>query len=195
MAKLPDLPGSAPILETKPFDKNEFQSEMAFSGFRPGSITGQQEKFVHLVVSGMSNAAAAAAVGGTAQNALWWGKMPAVAAAMEYFRAKNRAKLNFTIETAHTMLMEAWGNCKDATEQVSVVKELVKLHGVAAPPRAQQVDININNQKQVERAPDHKLLELAGVDVNYLVPVPKVRAQAPVIEAEFTETPPEKAAE
>jgi len=168
---------------------------MPYIGFRPGSLSGQQEKFVHLVVSGMSNGAAALAVGSAAKMGNEWVKTPAVEAAIEHFRGKNRDKLNFTIETAHTMLMEAWGNCKDATEQVSVVRELVKLHGVAVPAKTQQIDININNQKQVERAPDHKLLELAGVSANYLVPVPKVRAQAPVIEAEFTETPPAKAAE
>ncbi len=187
MGKILDLPGSAALLETRPFDKAEFQSELPYMGFRPGDLTSQQEKFVHLVVSGMSNSAAAVAVGANPNTGSAWVKLPHIEAAMEHFRSKNREKLNFTIETAHSMLLEAWSNCKDATEQVSVVRELVKLHGVAVPPKPQQVDVNINNKKQVERAPDARLLELAGVDANYLVPPPKVRVQQPVIDAEFTE--------
>ena len=192
MGKIPDLPGSAALLETTPYDKAAFQSEIPYMGFRPGELTSQQEKFVHLVVSGMSNSAAAVAVGANPNTGSTWVKQPHIEAALEYFRSKNREKLNFTIETAHSMLLEAWSNCKDATEQVSVVRELVKLHGVAVPPKVQQVDINITNKKQVERAPDAKLLELAGVGVDYLVPPPKVRAPQPVIDAEFTEAPPAK---
>lgn len=191
MAKISDIPGSAALLETKPFDKAEFQSELPYMGFRPGDLSSQQEKFVHLVVSGMSNGAAAVAVGAAAKTGNEWSKLPHIEAAMEHFRSKNREKLNFTIETAHSMLLEAWSNSKDATEQVAVVRELIKLHGVAVAPKVQQVDINITNKKQVERAPDAKLLEMAGVSADYLVPPPKVRAQPqPIIDAEFTETPP-----
>ena len=191
MGKIPDIPGPAALLETKPFDKAEFQSELPYMGFKPGDLSSQQEKFVHLVVSGMSNGAAAVAVGATAKTGNEWSKLPHIEAAMEHFRSKNREKLNFTIETAHSMLLEAWSNSKDATEQVAVVRELIKLHGVAVAPKVQQVDINITNKKQVERAPDAKLLEMAGVSADYLSPPPKVRAQPqPIIDAEFTETPP-----
>lgn len=183
-----DLQKLAHELLPKPFDKNEFQAEMPYIGFQPGTLTGQQEKFVHFVVSGMANGAAAVAVGASASTGAKWVALPVIAAAIEYFRSKNREKLDFTIETAHSMLMEAWSNCKDATEQVAVVREMVKLHGVAAPPKPQDVNINITNPKQVERASDAKLLEMAGVDPTYLRPEPKVRkAPEPIIDAAFTE--------
>jgi hypothetical protein len=89
------------------------------------------------------------------------------------------------------MLMEAWTNSKDATEQVAVVRELVKLHGVAVAPKPTEVNINVTNRKQVERASDEKLLELAGVEATYLLPIPKNRAKVeqPVIEADYSEIP------
>ena len=188
--RIPDI--VSPLLEKKPFDKNEFESHLPYMGFVPGTLTSQKEKFVHLVVSGMSNGAAGVAVGVTPMTASRWvNEDENVQKALEYFRQKNRDKLDFSIETAHTMLMEAWTNCKDATEQVSVVRELVKLHGVAVAPKPQEVNINVTNRKQVERASDAQLLELAGVDASYLLPTPKVRARVeqPVIEAEFSEVP------
>lgn len=186
--RIPDI--SAPLLEKEPFDKNEFESHLPYMGFVPGTLTSQKEKFVHLVVSGMTPTAAGVAVGVTAMAASrWMREDPNIPKAIEYFRQKNRDKLDFSIETAHTMLMEAWTNCKDATEQVSVVRELVKLHGVAVAPKPTEVNINVTNRKQVERASDEKLLELAGVDASYLLPTPRVRAKVeqPVIEAEFSE--------
>ena len=177
------------LAATQPFDRNEFDAELPYMGFRPGVLSGQQEKFVHLVVSGMPNAAAAVAVGAPTTQATSWMKKPEIIAAIEYFRDKNREKLNFTIETAHSMLMEAWTNSKDATEQVAVVRELVKLHGVAVAPKPQEVNINVTNRKQVERASDEKLLELAGVEATYLLPIPKKRDKLaePVIEADYSE--------
>ena len=172
----------------QPFDQMEFEGHMPYMGFQPGSLNPQKEKFVHLYVSGMTAPAAAVAVGAkSTMGQLWLREDETVKKAVEYFREKNREKLDFTIETAHTMLMEAWTNSKDATEQVAVVRELVKLHGVAAAPKPQEVNINISNRKQVERASDEKLLELAGVDPNYLRPVPRIRKQEPIIDAEFSE--------
>lgn len=174
----------------QPFDRAEFESHAPYIGFKPGDLTAQQEKFVHLIVSGMPPKAAAVAVGLAVAAAGGLLGKPVIQAAIHYFRDKNREKLDFTIETAHSMLMEAWTNSKDATEQVAVVRELVKLHGVAAAPKAQDVNININNPRQVERAPDEKLIEMAGMAADYLRPIPKKRVPAPepeVVDAVFEE--------
>jgi hypothetical protein len=46
----------------------------------------------------------------------------------------------------------------------------VKLHGLAAPENATQVNININGTKQLERMTDEDLLKIAGKDLDYLEP-------------------------
>lgn len=185
MAEKPLTPLAHELLP-KPYDKAEMQAELPYAGFRPGDLTTQQEKFVHLVVSGMPVGAAGTAVGITPQAAYNWHKQDKIVAAIEHFRGKNREKLDFGIEKAHTMLMEAWSNCKDATEQVSVVRELVKLHGVAVAPKPQEVNINIQGPKQLERASDAQLLEAAGMSVDSLLPK-RSRAKEPIVDAEFTE--------
>lgn len=194
MAEKP-LPPLAHELMPKPYDQAEMQAELPYAGFRPGDLTAQQEKFVHLVISGMPIGAAGVAVGIVPGTASAWHRDPKVVAALDYFRSKNREKLDFGIEKAHSMLMEAWTNCKDATEQVSVVRELVKLHGVAAAPKPQQVDINIRGPKQLERASDADLLEAAGMSADALLPQrsrPKaVVAEEAPIEVAFTEVRPE----
>lgn len=185
-----DLPKPDPslLLQVEEFSKVAMDVELKYAGIDPSKLTGQQEKFIHLIVSGMPNTAAAIAVGAEPATARRWLRDPGFAEVVEHFREKNRQKLEFTIETAHSMLMEAWTNSKDATEQVAVVRELVKLHGVAAAPKPQEVNINITNRKQVERASDEQLLELAGVDDTYLNPVPKIRHKPePIVDAEFVE--------
>ena len=47
---------------------------------------------------------------------------------------------------------------------------LVKLHGLAIPDKATQVNININGTKQLERMSDEDLLKIAGKDLDYLEP-------------------------
>lgn len=190
MAEKPLTPLAHELLP-KPYDKAEMQAELPYAGFRPGDLTTQQEKFVHLVVSGMPAGAAATAVGmPVAAGAGLMGR-PLIKAAIEHFRGKNREKLDFGIEKAHSMLMEAWSNSKDATEQVAVVRELVKLHGVAAAPKPQEVNINLTGGKQIERASDQQLLEAAGMTIDMLLPkrAPRTTEEPPVVEAEFTEVP------
>jgi len=49
---------------------------------------------------------------------------------------------------------------------------LVKLHGLATPDNATQVNINIDaTPKQLERMSDEDLLKIAGKDSSYLEPM------------------------
>lgn len=191
MVDAPEAPPKLPheLLLPEEYNRAEFESHLPYMGFQPGELNSQQEKFVHLVVSGMPPGAAAVAVGMPAAAGGGLMGRDIIKKAIEFFRNRNREKLDFTIETAHTMLMEAWTNSKDATEQVAVVRELVKLHGVAAPPKVQKVDINIQGPRQLERASDEDLLQAAGVAIDFLLPTrskPKKEPE-PIIDGEFTE--------
>lgn len=161
--------------------------DMAFLTLSP-----QKEKFVHYVVSGMSIRAAAVACGAAGATGDSWMRDSLVQRAIDHFREKNREKLEFTLENAHTMYMETFQLARDKEDPVAmknVVDSLVKLHGIAKAPQTQDINIKITNDRQAARLPDEQLLKEAGLSLDYLSPAPKRRRleAEPVTDAEFTE--------
>lgn len=149
----------------------EFQSHMPYMGISRGELTMQQEKLVSLICSGMSVAAAGRGAGYATRNAAYEAhQRPAVQKAIQYFREEMRESVKFTNENAHMMYMEAYNASANATEMKNTTDSLVKLHGLAAPENATQVNININGTKQLERMSDEDLLKIAGKDIDYLEP-------------------------
>jgi hypothetical protein len=152
-------------------ERTEFQSLMPYMGISRGSLTMQQEKLVSLIASGMSTAAAGRGAGYSSPQAAYAAaKVPSVQKALEYYREEMRETVKFTNQNAHMMYMEAYNASVNATEMKSTTDSLVKLHGLAAPENATQVNININGTKQLERMTDEDLLKIAGKDINYLEP-------------------------
>lgn len=149
----------------------EFQSHMPYMGISRGSLSMQQEKLVTLMASGMSTAAAGRGAGYSSPQAAYAAaKVPNIQKALEYYREEMRETVKFTNQNAHLMYMEAYNASVNATEMKSTTDSLVKLHGLAAPENATQVNININGTKQLERMSDEDLLKIAGKDINYLEP-------------------------
>jgi len=165
----------APQLESQSTDlvseHTEFQSHMPYMGISRGSLTMQQEKLVSLISSGMTTAAAGRGAGyASPQTAYQAAKIPAVLQALDYYRQEMREEVKFTNQHAHMMYMEAYNTSANATEMKNTTDSLVKLHGLAAPENATQVNININGTKQLERMSDEDLLKIAGKDLDYLEP-------------------------
>ena len=154
-------------------DTVEFESHMPYMGLSLGDLTIQQEKLVMLVLSGMTVAAAGRGAGYTNANAVYEAiKRPKVAQALEYFREQMREEVKFTAANAHVMYMDAYQSSATATEMKNTVDSLVKLHGLATPDNATQVNINIDaTPKQLERMSDEDLLKIAGKDASYLEPI------------------------
>jgi len=149
----------------------EFQSHMPYMGISRGSLTMQQEKLVTLMASGMSTAAAGRGAGySCSQTAYAAAKRPEIKKALDYFREELRETVKFSNQNAHMMYMEAYNASVNATEMKNTTDSLVKLHGLAVPDNAPQVNININGTKQLERMTDEDLLKIAGKDIHYLEP-------------------------
>ena len=149
----------------------EFQSQLPYMGLARGSLTMQQEKLVSLISSGMTIAAAGRGAGYSSPQATYAAaKVPDVQQAIDYFRQEMREEVKFTNQHAHMMYMEAYNTSANATEMKNTTDSLVKLHGLAAPENATQVNININGTKQLERMSDEDLLKIAGKDLDYLEP-------------------------
>ena len=149
----------------------EFQALKPYMGLNASDLTVQEERFVQLLVSGMSIAAAGRAAGYQSRNtALDVAKRPKVAQAIDYFRKEFIEEVKFSRTNAHTMYMDAWSSCANATEMKNTVDSLVKLHGLSTPEPSTQVNIQINGVKQLERMSDEELLKIAGQDADYLEP-------------------------
>lgn len=188
------LPRNISKLAPEPVEELSIAAELPYINpkFSPAMLTGQQEKFVHYVVSGMSVGAAATAVGLAPATGTLWMKREPIIQAIEHFRAKNRDKLEFTMEEAHKMYLDVYRLAEakeDPVAMKNVVDSLVKLHGIAAATKPQEVKITVTNQKQALRLTDEQLLEQAGLDPDHLTPVPKRRAPPPedIVDATYTE--------
>jgi len=72
-------------------------------------------------------------------------------------------EVGFSRKEAHDMLMQAYQNAATAGEQIQAVKEMINLHGIAAP---KQVDVKHTHEGTVslERMETKDLLELAGME-------------------------------
>jgi phage terminase small subunit len=141
-------------------------------GLTLNELTVQQEKLVSLIASGMTIAAAGRGAGySSSQSAYEAAKRPSVQKALQYFREQMREEVKFERQNAHLMYMDAYTASATATEMKNTVDSLVKLHGLATPDNATQVNININTTaKQLERLSDEELLKLAGKNNDYLQP-------------------------
>jgi len=166
------------MTETQPtteglMPSSEFQSHMPYAGLQHNALTIQQEKFVQYVSSGMTYAAAARASGYTnPERAYELVKNPKIAQAIDYFRTQMREEVKFNVVNAHSMYMDAYAQSATATEMKNTVDSLVKLHGLAKDNQPQtQVNVQINNIKQLERLTDEELLKIVGKDMQYLEPV------------------------
>jgi hypothetical protein len=149
----------------------EFQSIKPYMGLAVQELTIQEEKLVQLIVSGMSAAAAGRAAGyKSGDAALKASKRPKCQQAIQYLRNEFREEVNFTKTNAHSMYMDTWTSCANATEMKNTVDSLVKLHGLSTPDPSTQVTINVTNSKQLERMTDAELLRLTGQDIDYLEP-------------------------
>jgi phage terminase small subunit len=143
---------------------------MPYMGLTLGDLTVQQERFVLYMARGMTIAAAGRAAGYSCHQAAYEAaKRPAVVKALGFLREQFREEVKFTRAHAHAMYLDAYNAAATSTEMKNSVDSLVKLHGLAAPDHATQININVN-PAQMERMSDEELLKLAGKDVKYLEP-------------------------
>lgn len=94
-------------------------------------------------------------------------KRQVIVDAIDEFHRSMQEHVAFGVTEAHNMLMEAWANAANSTEQRLTVEALMKLHklGDQGNKGGKSVTININKLDQMS---DDKLLQLAGKTAGYL---------------------------
>lgn len=132
-------------------------------------LTEKQRIYATCRLKGMSRIASATAAGCTNNpnsSAKAFDKSVAVQEVLTKGRELLANEIMFDRRKAHEMLMEAHANAETATEQVVAIREMIKLHGVAAPEVKeirQQISGTVTHE-EVTRLSDADLLRLAKLD-------------------------------
>jgi len=128
-------------------------------------LTDQQRIYVEQRLCGLSQVAAATAAGyaDPRRKAYDVENTPRVVDALRKAREVTAKKVQYTREKAHEQLHEAYRNATTAAEQVMAVRELIKLHGVAAPEQV-EVKHTHKHDHELRFMDDQQLLEIAGID-------------------------------
>jgi hypothetical protein len=143
-------------------------------------LTHMQRLYVEARLKGLSKVAAATAAGMSQPRSNYYKfeESAAVKEALRIAREIGATEIMFTRKKAHEMLLEAHANAATATEQIFAIREMIKLHGVAAPEVKElrhQVTGKVEHEA-VKRLSTEDLLRLAKLD----------DAQVPqVLEGEF----------
>lgn len=90
-------------------------------------------------------------------------KNPIIQAAMLKAMSDIAEEVGFTRKEAHDMLMQAYQNAATAGEQIQAVKEMINLHGIAAPKQVEHKHTH-DGTVSLERMETRELLELAGME-------------------------------
>ena len=121
--------------------------------------------YVQSRLEGLTQVASAAAAGyaNPKQNAHRLEKQENIQKAMVEAMDEIAEEVGFTRKEAHDMLMSAYQNAATAAEQISAVKEMINLHGLAAPKQVEHKHEHAG-QVSLERMETQELLKLADME-------------------------------
>lgn len=130
-------------------------------------LTPRERIYVQNRLEGLTQVASAAAAGcphpRVDGNKLE--KKPRVQAAILAAMQQTAEEVGFTRREAHDMLLDAYRNAATAAEQIQAVKEMIALHGLAAP---KQLEVKHNHDVSgtitMERMETADLVKLAGME-------------------------------
>ena len=128
-------------------------------------LSAQETHFIQGIMRGMPPVLAAENAGyakGETQLIL---NKPNVAQTISYLRQQQMSGFEVTRDTVTGMLFEAYSLSANATEMVSVARELAKLHGLNAPTQT-QINVTHENktEQQMKEMSTDELAKIAGDD-------------------------------
>ena len=126
-------------------------------------LSQKERLYCEARLSGMTQVAAGAAAGiaNPKKRANAMEQRPQVQTALIAAMQISADEVGFTRKDAHDMLMSAYYNADTAAEQIAAVRELIKLHGIAAPVVIEH-DHTHTHELQLEHMPLDELIKLAG---------------------------------
>lgn len=131
----------------------------------PKKLTPRESIYVQSRLAGLTQIASASAAGcpNPRVDGNKMEKKPHVQAAIMKAMSELAEEVGFTRKDAHDMLMSAYMNAATAAEQIAAVKEMIALHGIAAP---KQVEHKHKHEGTVnlERMETTELMKLADME-------------------------------
>ena len=129
-------------------------------------LTAQQEQFVLYVLRGFTPSQAAKAAGYKSYNQSGSSlmKMDKIQAILGHLRSEELDNIKVTRDKLTIMLFEAHRKSATATEEITAVRELGKMHGLYEPEKVQTQSMHYHKVEQLERLDDSELVKLAGAD-------------------------------
>ena len=149
------------------------EQKLAFEAMVPladptGRLTVQQERFVFLLVQGMTPKQAARGAGyaeNTSPSSIL--SLKPVSEAVRWFQQTGRDQVKVNRDKLTMMLFDAHSHAATATEEIAAVRELGKMHGLYESDqqkiKANQVNVEIKVSKY-ENMTDEELMRIAGID-------------------------------
>jgi len=129
------------------------------------SLTPKERIYVESRLAGLSKVASASAAGYAApeKHGYELEKKEHIQKALLQAMEQIAEEIGFTRKEAHDMLMSAYMNAATAAEQIAAVKEMINLHGIAAPKQVEHKHEH-TGQVSLERMDTKELLELADME-------------------------------
>lgn len=126
-------------------------------------LTVKERIYVQGRLDGLTQKAAGAAAGLSCDFSLLE-KKESIKTAMMAAMNDLAEEIGFTRKEAHDMLMNAYMNAATAAEQIQAVKEMINLHGIAAP-KVIEHEHKHTGSVTMERMETDELMKLAGMDL------------------------------
>jgi len=128
-------------------------------------LNPKERIYVENRLAGLSQVASATAAGyrSPGKHAHELEKKEHIQAAMLVAMSDLAEEVGFTRKDAHDMLMTAYTNAATSAEQIQAVKEMINLHGIAAP-KVIEVEHNHKGSVSLDQLPTADLIKLAGME-------------------------------
>jgi phage terminase small subunit len=128
-------------------------------------LTPKERLYVESRLGGLSKVAAASAAGYASpkKHSYELEKKKHIQAALVQAMHEIAEEIGFTRKEAHEMLMSAYMNAATAAEQIQAVKEMIALHGIAAPKQVEHKHEHTGTVS-LERMETHELMKLADME-------------------------------
>ena len=135
-------------------------------------ITSQQRYYAAARVGGMRPGEACKEAGCSRDTGRVWEKDPAIQAHIQHyeeeFSEQVLPRIQFSMENAHQMYMNAYHSAGTSAEMTRATDSLVKLHGLLDKPEEQRA--LPTNSKQLEGLSTQQLLRYASIGMDTLRP-------------------------
>lgn len=127
------------------------------------TLSAQKQMILSYMLGGLSMGHALKAAGAVGLSVLILEEDVDFMQYVQYFAERHVESIQFTIDDAHAMLIDTHRKSLNATEELNTIKEMIALHGLAAPKK--QVNINEHHhfrESDMRILSDAELNDLAG---------------------------------